>query len=70
MKTFENIVKDVIGRNVKLFFETVSGTPHSFEGKLLAINTKYFHIQDLFTKTDMYVNLGLNSLVSIEVYPE
>ena len=66
-KKFKDIVEDAIGKNVKVTFETVTGTTHIFGGKLISVNAGFFEIRNELDKSTFYVNLQLTSLIAIEV---
>lgn len=66
-KTFEQIVKEAVGKNVQLHIVIANNPPYTLSGKLLEVNENWLAIENVEWKTKIYVNMRFSSIASIEI---
>jgi len=67
-KTFEEVVKQFIGKSVVLYM-IAEGQAYSVEGTLTEVNSDHLVVEDEKTKSTIYINLVVSSLSHMEVFP-
>ena len=70
MKKFEEIVREAIGKRVRMNIVVQENPPLDVEGKLLEINNDHIVIEDCFTHTKLYINAGFSAILTIEILGE